>query len=63
MMKYVTDSLASIVDHFQARADEYKNTAETTKAPGGRKECLVRANVWQEAADILRNTQIVEAAE
>ena len=56
--KYTASSLEDVANYFETLGSDQIASMRWRKTKRGQDECKVRANVWKDAASILRNTTI-----
>lgn len=59
MAQYTASSLADIAAHFEDLAADQIGMKRFQTTTRNKRECEIRAEVWRDAASILRDTEIV----
>lgn len=61
-MAYTATSLADIANTFERQADVLRRRSEHESTQRGKRACIIQAQTWMAAADILRTTELVGPA-
>lgn len=59
VVKYTASSLEEIADVFDSCAQDQLNRASPKQTKKDKIDCCIKASIWKDAANILRNTSII----
>jgi hypothetical protein len=59
MAQYTASGLTEIANHFETLASDQLSSKRWQSTAKAKHECDIRAEIWRDAAEMLRKTQIV----